>query len=435
MKKMVYADLPSWELSHQLPHLGSLSAADVQTLFCISETRAQAGTYTDGSAAYQLFWEVRAISWPGGKVIGKDSFTGSLPPKTKASASVTAEESSPYAEFAAWVFGEVDHPDFFHFRDVITTVAVSPDGKVIAFGSSRSDQTVDREYQAKIWFLNSSDLQVLTTLEGHQGMVRSLAFAPDGRTLASAGADLFVKFWDKATNRLLGQVNIADTPNSLVFSPDGKAVVVASNFEVSIISLASRQISQSIEETGGSTLAFSPDDSQVYVLSSGSVKIIDPEASRIVLSFPDPFALVPTMSVSEDGTVSVTYESPHVVEGFALSPDGKRIVTHTIARTVDPATGAENVRLASWDADTGKYLTEVRFTGDLIRSMEFSPDGKLLAVANASEIWLWDTTSWQVRDKLAGHIGEIIDLAFARQASYLFSASTDGTIRRWSLPE
>src|SRR5687767_739629 len=58
MKKEVYADAPSWELSQQLPHLGSLSAADVQTLFCISETRTQTGTYTDGSPAYQLFWEV-----------------------------------------------------------------------------------------------------------------------------------------------------------------------------------------------------------------------------------------------------------------------------------------------------------------------------------------------------------------------------------------
>src|SRR5687767_942473 len=35
MKKEIYADTPSWELSQQLPHLGSFSAPDVQTLFCI----------------------------------------------------------------------------------------------------------------------------------------------------------------------------------------------------------------------------------------------------------------------------------------------------------------------------------------------------------------------------------------------------------------
>ncbi|HEY3476203.1 MAG TPA: hypothetical protein VGK56_16430, partial [Anaerolineales bacterium] len=271
---MSYADAPTWELSHQLPHLGSLSAADVRTLFCILETRAQAGTYTDGSAAYQLFWEVRAISWPGGKVIGRNSFTGS-PPKTKALASGAAEELFPYAQFAAWVFGEVDDPNFFHFRDAITAVAVSPDNRIAAFGSSAADQIVDREYQAKIWILSLSSLQILTALEGHQGMVRSLAFSPDGRTLASAGADLFIKFWDVATNRLLGQVNIADTPNSLVFSPDGKTLAVASNLALSFIDPVSRQISQSIPETGGNMLAFAPDGSEVYVHSSGSMKIID----------------------------------------------------------------------------------------------------------------------------------------------------------------
>src|SRR5215207_6441772 len=44
LKKAAYADIPSWEASHQLPHLGSLSPAEVQTVFCISETRIQTGT-------------------------------------------------------------------------------------------------------------------------------------------------------------------------------------------------------------------------------------------------------------------------------------------------------------------------------------------------------------------------------------------------------
>src|SRR5688572_12555896 len=90
MKKTTYADSPAWDLAHQLPHLGSVADNEVQTLFCISESRSQAGTYTDGSAAYQLFWDVRVVSWPGGKVIGRNSFTGSPPPQTMAVASGAA---------------------------------------------------------------------------------------------------------------------------------------------------------------------------------------------------------------------------------------------------------------------------------------------------------------------------------------------------------
>ncbi len=193
--------------------LEALAATDVQTLFCISETRTQTGTYTDGSAAYQLFWEVRAVSWPGGKVIGRNSFTGSLPPETKEFASGAAEGLSPYKEFAAWIFNQVDHPDFLYFKDAITSLAISPDGRLAAFGSAVANQIVDKDYQAQIYLFNPSDLQTdlgtsafLDVLEGHQGMVTSLAFSPDGKLLASSGYDLFVKFWDVAAGALLGQV-------------------------------------------------------------------------------------------------------------------------------------------------------------------------------------------------------------------------------------
>src|SRR5919109_2808145 len=144
MKKTTYADTPDWQLSHQLPHLGSLSAGDVRTVFCISESRTQTATYTDGSPAYQLFWDVRAVSFPDRKVIGRKSFTGSPPPKTKAFASGDSEGLFPYAAFADWVFDQVDHPDFLQFDNAITTVAVSPNGRVAAFGTSIANQIVDR---------------------------------------------------------------------------------------------------------------------------------------------------------------------------------------------------------------------------------------------------------------------------------------------------
>ena len=130
-----------------------------RTLFCISETRTQAGTYTDGSPAYQLFWEVRVVSWPGGKVIGKNSFTGSPPPERKEFASGSAEGLSPYKEFAAWIFNQIDHPDFLYFNDAITSLAVSPDGRLAAFGSAIANKIVDRDYQAQIYLFNPSKLQ------------------------------------------------------------------------------------------------------------------------------------------------------------------------------------------------------------------------------------------------------------------------------------
>ena len=434
MKLQTYVDAPSWEPSHQLPHLSSLSAADVQTVFCISETRSQTGTYADGSVAYQLFWEVWAISWPSGRVIGKKSFTGSPPPKTKAIASGSAEDSFPYAEFAAWVFHQVDHPDFIHFTEAVTAVAVSPDDDLVAFGTARANQMIDKEYQAKVFFFRTSDMQIISALNGHQGMVTSLAFSPDGNILASSGYDLFVKFWDVESSRLLGQVHLADTPNSLAFSPDGMKLAVASNLDIAFIDVRSMQVEHSLQEASGKHLAYAPDGSHVFVNSLGGIKIIDPVANMVLLAFPDPFALVPTLTVSADGSVAgVTYESPERVDGFSLSADGAQIVTYTMDRSLESNTGAENIRLATWDAKTGKYFSEVKFSGDLIRAVKFSPDGKRLAVGNGAEVWVWDTDSWQVKEKLLGHTGEVIDLAFTPDGAKVLSAGNDGTIRVWSI--
>jgi WD40 repeat protein len=79
-------------------------------------------------------------------------------------------------------------------------------------------------------------------------MVTSLAFSPDGKILASSGYDLFIKFWDVASGRLLGQISMADTPNFLAFSPDGSKLAVASNLEVSLVDPVSMQIEQSVPE-------------------------------------------------------------------------------------------------------------------------------------------------------------------------------------------
>jgi COMPASS component SWD3 len=443
MKKVAYTDAPSWELSHQLPHMGSLSAVDVRTVFCISETRAKTGPYTDGSAAYQLFWEVRTVSWPGGKVIGKNSFTGSPPPGTKVFSSGSAEGSYPYEEFAAWIFNQVEHPDFLYFNNAITTIAISPDGDIAAFGTAIANQIVDKDYQARIFLFNPSDLQTdlqtssfLNVLDGHQGMVTSLTFSPDGKTLASSGYDLFIKSWDVATGGLLGQVSMLDTPNFLTFSPDGSKLAVASNLEVVFIDPASMQIEQSIPEASGDNLVFSPDGSHLYVNSSSSIKIIDPDANRVTLTFPDPLTLVPTLSVSEDGSLlGVSYETPDTVDGFALSQDGAQIITYTIDRSMDSASGAENVRLATWDAKTGKYVSETKFSGDFIRAIKSSPDGSLLAIGNSSTIWLWDTTTWQVTRELTGHINFINDFVFTPDGTKILSAARDGTTRVWSLEE
>ena len=385
-------------------------------------------------------------------MIGSNSFTGFPPPETKVFASGSAEGSFPYDQFAAWVFNQIEHPYFLYSEHAITTLAVSPNGHLAAFGTAIEHQIVDRDFQAQIYLFDPSDVQTelgtssyVKVLNGHQGMVTSLTFSPDGEILASSGYDFFIKFWDVDTGGLLGQVSTAeDTPNFLAFSPDGSRLAVATNLQIMFIDTASMQIERSMPEASGDDLVFSSDGSRLYVRASGSIKIVDPEAGRITRDFPDPVTLVPTITSGADGTIeSVTYEIPDSVDGFALSHDGSSIFSYTIDRSAETELGEENVRLAAWDAITGKYLSEIRFladsepftSSDLIKTIKISPDGARLASGYGGVIWLWDTTTWQVIKEFRGHIGSIEDILFTPDGTRLLSAARDGTIRVWSLEE
>jgi RNA polymerase sigma factor (sigma-70 family) len=87
--------------------------------------------------------------------------------------------------------------------DRITSLAFAPDGRLLASGSR--DKTV------KLWDLATGVER--DTLRGHSGTILSLAFAPDGKTLASASADHTVKVWDVATGREKVSVSLLPDEN------------------------------------------------------------------------------------------------------------------------------------------------------------------------------------------------------------------------------
>ena len=78
-----------------------------------------------------------------------------------------------------------------HSQGCIWSVAFSPDGKTLA--SDMNDKTV------RLW--DSTTGQKLRVLSGHKDEVASVAFSPDGKTLASGSHDKTVRLWNVATAR------------------------------------------------------------------------------------------------------------------------------------------------------------------------------------------------------------------------------------------
>jgi WD40 repeat protein len=107
-------------------------------------------------------------------------------------------------------------------RQRAETIAVSPDGKTLATAWSSSGPS---ESDVSLW--SASDGRRLCALKGHDQGVLGLAFSPDGALLASAGYGSHVKIWNVvACNEHATLTERAGLVNSLQFSPDGRTLAV-----------------------------------------------------------------------------------------------------------------------------------------------------------------------------------------------------------------
>jgi WD40 repeat protein len=110
-------------------------------------------------------------------------------------------------------------------------VAFSPDGKILASGGCAKpiDKGACSQGEIRLWDVATRQ-PIGSPLTGHKAAVWSLAFSPDGKTLASASQDSTVILWDVAAHQpitppLKGH---ADMAVSVAFSPDGRTVASGS---------------------------------------------------------------------------------------------------------------------------------------------------------------------------------------------------------------
>jgi WD40 repeat protein len=109
--------------------------------------------------------------------------------------------------------------------DTVNSVAFSPDGQTLA--SASNDRTI------KLWDLQSK--KEIATLTGHSNTVNSVTFSPDGRTLASASNDRTIKLWDLQNKKEIVTLTGHNREISkVVFSSDGQILASGSKIEDTI---------------------------------------------------------------------------------------------------------------------------------------------------------------------------------------------------------
>jgi eukaryotic-like serine/threonine-protein kinase len=286
------------------------------------------------------------------------------------------------------------------------------------------------------------------TLKGHTGRVTSVIFSPDGRLLATAGANGTVCLWITETGRrratlngpkgaLAGLAFFSDGKTLLTVGEDGTLQLWDIAIERPIKPAATLKLSASFKVS-----ALRPGSKVLATGGEGTVKLWDIESGKQLSTIRnenvewESLAFSPdgkTLASSGDGTVRIWdaatgKEIRRLAEGktvrsVAFSPDGRLLFS---------GSGDNTVRL--WDAQTGQQLRTVR-SPDVV-CLATSPDGKLMATGSSGgEVTVFETTTGKVVRSVKEKAGAVICLAFSPDGRRLAWGTADGSVKLWRLDQ
>jgi WD40 repeat protein len=290
-------------------------------------------------------------------------------------------------------------------------VAFSPDGKVLASGGA----------DAKIIFWDPATGKQARSFAGHPDTVNGIAFSRDGKLLASAGQDGTIRLWETATGRERPWTKNHENPqnlNSVAFSPDG--TMLASGGQSNDVRVW--------DVTTGKELRCFPGTSGAYIL----VVAFSPDGKYLAAARTNKVDLWEVSTWKYAGSLDGYAER---TTGLAFSADSRVLFT-----------GAFDTTVRFWDVGTRKQLRclgkppeKPSHRDPMIRCLAVAPDGKRLAAGrNDGGLSVWDTASgkelcqWQADQApvKASAYAHIRALTFAPDGKMLATASRNG-LRLW----
>ncbi len=279
----------------------------------------------------------------------------------------------------------------------VTSVAFSPDGLSLA--------TSDTNGEIQIWDISNG--KQLFICKDHNSWVWDIAFSPKHPILASCGQDHTIKLWNttngEALKTLHGHSSIV---TAIAFSPDAQILASSSyDHRVKVWHLATGACLQTLEGHHACvwTVDFHPAGKMLATAGEDhSIKLWNLESGICIR----------TLAAHQQW-----------VKAIAFSPNGKILASGSFDQTVK-----------LWDLDTGECLRTLLGHTGAVTSLEFSPQGDRLVTGSYDQsVKIWNIETGQCLDTLKKHTNRIWSVAFHPQENLVASGGDDHAIKVWEL--
>jgi WD40 repeat protein len=299
-------------------------------------------------------------------------------------------------------------PVIYHAQPVITALAISPDGQMMAISGYREV------------LLHKSGGGLIARLPGVSDRIHSLVFSPDGKMLAAVGGSPArfgeVQFWDVASRKLLhSTVLSSDTLFGASFSPDGKTLALGgADKSVRLFDVASGKEARKIDlhEEWVFGTVFGVDGKRLVSVSRDrAAKLIDAHTGAFIENvnlLHEPLSAVARHPRKDWVVIGGDEGIPYLY--MMDRPRAMRI------------------------ADDSTLIRAFEKQEAPIMTLAISPDASLVAVGSAAgPVRTYNLETGKLVAQFTGHSGGIYAVAFPPDGQHLVTAGFDGTVRIYDL--